>query len=577
MTPLTFGSCFGWLHEVPSFAAQRTAGIVLCGPVGFEKQATHRGWRLLAERLADAGFPVLRFDYPATGDSAGNEADPDLIALWVASIDSARAELATRTGVISTVLCGLHLGALLAVHSRPTAITGESTMVLLAPQSSGRRLIRMWQLIANVTGASTVAHVPPADARVEAAGLRLSSEATTALRRLDIQHLAVAPASHILLFDDPAQAASASIAPALEAAGARVQREVFPELERYMQDAHRSQPPNAVWSRVVEWLVARTATASPGSRMDIRAEALELADGTVEQVVVIGAADVRGIYTANPRSLSPSPHRMAVLFCNTGCNPHYGPGRVSLHLARALASYGVASLRFDLPGIGDSELEDEDAPLHLYTVDRNAIFKSAVDALAIRGHDHIALLGTCSGAYHAMRAAQADCRIRHLVLINQLIYEWIDRPLSDIARYGLARLRRARRAEPAEDSLAALFEAQTSKTLLAWQQIRRISFRLTASVQWIRVGRAASFHDGLIGLAARGVRIMVAVGATDPSRTLLEGTFGDGARDLLSVGDTRLIVDTAFDHSMASAAARLALWPALTTFLDVSKSDHFSK
>src|SRR4051812_34449398 len=79
---------FGWYHA-PALATARACGVVLCNPFGYEMMCSHRAYRHLAERLATAGFPVLRFDYDGTGDSAGDGEDPERVESWLGSIDLA--------------------------------------------------------------------------------------------------------------------------------------------------------------------------------------------------------------------------------------------------------------------------------------------------------------------------------------------------------------------------------------------------------------------------------------------------------------------------------------------------------
>src|SRR6187402_2642822 len=100
MKPVTFDECFGWLHEgVPSAAR----GVVLCQPFGREAMWVHKGWRVLAENLAAAGSPTLRFDYAGTGDSAGESEDfgegEEQLERWLKSIRAAVAFLKQTTGV----------------------------------------------------------------------------------------------------------------------------------------------------------------------------------------------------------------------------------------------------------------------------------------------------------------------------------------------------------------------------------------------------------------------------------------------------------------------------------------------
>src|SRR4029077_6329596 len=75
---------FGWYHA--PLGAPRDMAVVLCPSLGHESVCTHRAYRPLAEQLATLGFPVLRFDYHGTGDSAGTDRDGDRVPDWLAPI-----------------------------------------------------------------------------------------------------------------------------------------------------------------------------------------------------------------------------------------------------------------------------------------------------------------------------------------------------------------------------------------------------------------------------------------------------------------------------------------------------------
>jgi alpha-beta hydrolase superfamily lysophospholipase len=69
---------FGW-YDAPTRGSAR-GGILLCNPVGDDSVRAHRPLRHLAQRLANEGFAVLRFDYDGTGDSTGDERLPNRVA-----------------------------------------------------------------------------------------------------------------------------------------------------------------------------------------------------------------------------------------------------------------------------------------------------------------------------------------------------------------------------------------------------------------------------------------------------------------------------------------------------------------
>jgi alpha-beta hydrolase superfamily lysophospholipase len=159
MTPIHFGDSFGWLHLPPPIeiassgkaaGKPRSRAVVLCASVGREATALHRPWLLLAEQIAAAGMPVLRFDYPGTGDSARDEGDPVSLTDWVGSIVAAAAWVKEQTDATEVALCGIRAGAALALAAAP-AIEGLSRLALLAPAASWSRFFREQELMAGVS------------------------------------------------------------------------------------------------------------------------------------------------------------------------------------------------------------------------------------------------------------------------------------------------------------------------------------------------------------------------------------------------------------------------------------------
>src|SRR5690242_13829971 len=105
-TPIWIGErsalAFGWYH--PAAGDQREVGVVLCAPLGYEAMCSHRSIRLLAEALAADGFPVVRFDYHGTGDSAGEDTDPERLTAWKTSILAAVDAMQRNSGLKRVVL-----------------------------------------------------------------------------------------------------------------------------------------------------------------------------------------------------------------------------------------------------------------------------------------------------------------------------------------------------------------------------------------------------------------------------------------------------------------------------------------
>ena len=112
-------------------------GVVICPPLGQEGLTAHRSLRILADRLADAGVEVLRFDYYGTGDSSGEMRDGDL-SLWAGNVRTATQHLREVAPVRRVVLVGLRLGATLALLAE---VPATSRIILWDPVLDGRHFI----------------------------------------------------------------------------------------------------------------------------------------------------------------------------------------------------------------------------------------------------------------------------------------------------------------------------------------------------------------------------------------------------------------------------------------------------
>src|SRR3954469_1772305 len=108
MKPFFFGPStqprFGLLHP-PSGESARRAGVLLCYPGIQEYNISHWAFRKLAGMLGRAGFPVLRFDWAGTGDSAGDAA-AGRVATWLEDVAMAAQELRASAGVEGAAVGG---------------------------------------------------------------------------------------------------------------------------------------------------------------------------------------------------------------------------------------------------------------------------------------------------------------------------------------------------------------------------------------------------------------------------------------------------------------------------------------
>src|SRR4051794_23359713 len=183
-TPLWFGPrerpLFGWLH-VPDDGQVR-GGAVLCPPVGYEAICAHRTFRVVAEELAARGIAALRFDYDGTGDSAGDDLDPDRVAAWSASVATA-ISLVRDAGAPSVAAVGMRLGTTLAAQHAADL----DALVLWDPVWAGRMLLRQMRAL-QLLGVANAGEARE-DGSISVAGTVFSGSTVDALKGLRLPDL----------------------------------------------------------------------------------------------------------------------------------------------------------------------------------------------------------------------------------------------------------------------------------------------------------------------------------------------------------------------------------------------------
>ena len=112
--------------------------------------------------------------------------------------------------------------------------------------------------------------------------------------------------------------------------------------------------------------------------------------------------------------------KIVLVLVSAGFTAKVGPYRVYAELARSLAALGIATLRFDLGGIGNSQTLNPGRALDVRT---KQDIQEAIDYLQEQhGIEEFVVGGLCSGAEDAFRYAEEDARVVGVLLIDPHAY-----------------------------------------------------------------------------------------------------------------------------------------------------------
>jgi alpha-beta hydrolase superfamily lysophospholipase len=562
LAPFAMSGTFAVLHS-----ARGAVGVVIAGAWGYEDLCARRSMRLLADQLAAAGYPALRFDWPGTGDAAGSAADVEGLARYEAAVDAACTTLRAQPGVEEIVLLGLGLGATLALKAVADGRQAPVALALLAPVVKGRTYLRELQaraaMIGEITGATPDR---AAGEMLSIGGLGLGERLAEEIRALDVSALAgLADLPPAFVLHRPGKAMEEAFGKAASA-GHAGERHVFAGYDDLMSDPTASICPQADFDRLVGWLVRtlppRSCDVSPVSP---QASDLRLADGAQEMPLAFGPqGNLVGVWCEPVERL---PGARPVVFLNSGATPRAGWARGATEAARTLAGRGIASLRIDLADIGDSRPQAGGPPIVHYHPSQLADLAAALDVVETRGFCAGAVVtGTCSGAYLALNGAVADARVRKVVAVNLQRFLWDPRDdVAEVLRFGHTSAVDYGRKMLSADKWKRILSGQTNAVALARSLLRR-GFRRAERdfAPWL-FGLApfsrlyASVHANLAMLRDRGTDVTLVYSDGDPGLAQLPVFFGKDLRRRVSYPNLAMVELSDADHNLTQRAARAEL------------------
>jgi pimeloyl-ACP methyl ester carboxylesterase len=553
--------CFGWFHAARPPA--RGVGLVLCRPIGYESICAYGTYTQLAETLAYAGFDVVRFDYHGTGDSAGNDADPDRVSVWIASITAAVAELKRLAGVTCLALLGMRLGATLAAQAA-SRLGGVDSLVMWAPCASGRAFARELRA---ASGNGSMAKSRTQSEDLEALGYLYTAQTLEELEALQCQQFETPPAKNVLILGRDDMPGEGPLPSKYREMGIPTSYAVVPGYALMMREPRETVLAPETLGLITNWLSEMhppSATCSNAPKADVPVPGDIAFDGIREMPVMFGPGQSLFGILAEPAELPASDRRRetAILMLNVGGNYRIGPNRIYVKMARSLARLGYRALRFDLAGIGDSRTEISFSMGSLYSRDSTAEVQAAIDLLVAKGCKSFQLLGICSGSFVAFQTALIDPRVTGQILMNSRLLEREKSKDGGTWQNSMQRYYKS-----TNFYRRALFHPEVYRRILCGQvDVNGIARRFSAIVgarlkrSFNRLLRRALNEDSVLslieGLSTRGTDTLLIIAAEDDGRDYIEFHFGSGGSRMNGNSHFQMVLVEGSDHTFSGIASQ---------------------
>jgi alpha-beta hydrolase superfamily lysophospholipase len=523
--------------------------------------------RMLGEDLAAAGYPTLRFDYPA----AGNSLDADLNdnglhwTAWQRSIAGAIDWLRGVSGARRVVLCGFATGAMLAslVAASRRDVAG---LLLFEPVIVGRSHIRQLILEGDLQrGEST-----PRELGLEIRENRFSALTVSQIGETDLRKVELPAGLPVAIFARPEAKPVDECARLWSERGAVVSRRGFDGLQMLLVQDLLDEIPLADFTPAIAWLKEAVPPAPPTVAAISLPVGVLQPPGCIDTPLRFGPENRLFGMLCRPERGTPVD---LVLIPSGGREASYGAARQNVVLARRLADVGIASFRFDFAGLGDSAGPPgrERVFSHAFT-NRVADVQAALDTLEELGFSRFAMHGLCLGAYHALHASVADPRVSSLMLTNLPLFTVpASNALGQLEQRGrsagfyLAKLLRPSswanllggRSNLAALQRAALFHLR-AQTVGAFDRLaRRLGLKPQQSFA----------HRAMATLARRSVRTLYLFSSAPEDIEAFAAEFGVDGAGLAAYPGAEMRVIPGMDHSLTITQGRIPAEALMVEFV----------
>lgn len=480
-------SIFAILHHAQG--PSREVAVLMCPPFGWEDMCSYRSRREWASYLAAAGFPVLRIDFPGSGDSSGGPRDPERLRAWTDAVGASARWLSSTSGARRIVAIGIGVGGAIAYRALALGAPIDD-IVLWGVSSRGRRHVRELRAFSYLESAR-VGEDPTTPAAVEdsddgslvVAGYLLSSDTQHELDELDLAELDCGRLSsaRVLMLERDGRLVDSRLQAAIERCGAKVTVAAGDGYAAMMMaELPHALSAYAVFETVASWLVKVSASAegcsrpaSAGAGASERFAEISMPDGSRVRETPITISHPLG----DPVGVLAEPVGPAVDLCaiwlNAGPQRRIGPNRMWVETARRWAALGVPTFRVDLTAIGDAD-GDSGSLLDVrsyYTDVYLEQVRFVLDALEARGLPPRFLVGgLCAGGYWALRIADEDSRVSAAAALNPgyLVYDdGLSNAISQSRRLGPMLLKRSTWSRVLRGQIAPSAHLSTMRTIVA--------------------------------------------------------------------------------------------------------------
>ena len=411
---------FGFLH-MPSDSTAR-GGVLICASIAKDGSDTIAAQRMIADALAREGIAVLRFDYLGCGDSSYGDTRPQAVAEWQTSIEHAASYLLAAMDGDDLSIIAMRAGCLItaAASRHHPALRSVRRVAYLDPVGTGRRFLREQTVFFKMAGGNAESAEP---GNVSIIGAELSADAARDFGALTLSGPDAWPRQPEMFVVGRTDGADAAVTELAE----RLQPNVFLSdgLREAAQPTRLLAPtPVDAIDAVVDWLATRVPS-EPRPFHPVLTDRARISDGAggfvVERVESIGPSGLFAIRTTPDRHDGSVPLPTVMFFTNA-VNPHHGPNRGWVHIARAAAREGRQAFRWDRRGAGESGPVRRNSEVYIYSQE------GIDDAIAATRHaresaSKLLLVGLCSGAWYAAHGART-VGAEALSLVNVLLWSW---------------------------------------------------------------------------------------------------------------------------------------------------------